>query len=47
VLKGSPMRRAKVEGLRRNVAVAIGNSGDADAVAALDVAVPLPGTSED
>ncbi len=47
VLKGSPMRRAKVAGLRRNVAVAIGNSGDADALAALDVAVPLPGTSED
>jgi epoxyqueuosine reductase len=38
--KGSPMRRAKVSGLRRNVAVAIGNSGAPDARAAL--AEPLP-----
>ena len=30
------MTRAKLAGLRRNLAVAIGNSGDADAVAALD-----------
>jgi epoxyqueuosine reductase len=34
--KGSPMTRAKVTGLRRNLAVAIGNHGDADAIAALD-----------
>ena len=30
------MTRAKVAGLRRNIAVAIGNSGDADAIDALD-----------
>jgi len=35
--KGGPMTRAKVAGLRRNLAVAIGNSGDAEAIAALDV----------
>jgi len=34
-VKGSAMTRAKLTGLRRNVAVAIGNSGDANAVAAL------------
>ena len=36
LIKGGPMTRAKLTGLRRNVAVAIGNSGDADARAALD-----------
>ncbi len=35
-LKGSAMTRAKLTGLRRNLAVAIGNSGDAEAIAALD-----------
>jgi epoxyqueuosine reductase len=35
MLKGSPMTRAKLTGLRRNLAVAIGNSGDPDAIAAL------------
>jgi len=30
------MTRAKVAGLRRNIAVAIGNSGDSDAIDALD-----------
>jgi epoxyqueuosine reductase len=34
--KGSAMTRAKLTGLRRNLAVAIGNSGDAEAIAALD-----------
>lgn len=36
LMKGSAMRRAKVTGLRRNIAVAIGNGGDDDAVAALE-----------
>ena len=35
LLKGSAMKRAGVKRLRRNVAVALGNSGDADAEAAL------------
>ena len=34
-IEGTPMTRAKVAGLRRNVAVALGNSGDASSVAAL------------
>ena len=34
-IKGSAMTRAKVAGLRRNIAVAIGNSGDPAAIAAL------------
>jgi epoxyqueuosine reductase len=33
--RGGPMTRAKVAGLRRNLAVAIGNSGDANAIDAL------------
>lgn len=36
LIKGSPMTRPKLTGLRRNLAVAIGNSGDPEAVAALD-----------
>ena len=36
LIKGGPMTRAKLTGLRRNFAVAIGNSGDHDARAALD-----------
>jgi epoxyqueuosine reductase len=34
--KGGPMTRAKIAGLRRNLAVAIGNSGDAEAIDALE-----------
>jgi epoxyqueuosine reductase len=34
-IKGSAMTRAKLTGLRRNLAVAIGNTGDAEAIAAL------------
>ena len=36
LIKGGPMTRAKLTGLRRNLAVAIGNGGDGDARAALD-----------
>ncbi len=43
--KGSPMKRAKLSGLKRNAAVALGNSGNADdipvLVAALDSPDPL------
>jgi len=34
--KGGPMTRAKIAGLRRNIAVAIGNSADVDAIDQLD-----------
>jgi epoxyqueuosine reductase len=40
LVRGTAMTRAQLVGLRRNLAVAIGNSGDADAVAALAVADP-------
>ena len=36
VTKGSAMKRARLTGLRRNLAVAIGNSGDPEASAVLD-----------
>jgi epoxyqueuosine reductase len=36
VLKGSAMKRAGVRRLRRNLAVALGNSGEPDAAAALE-----------
>jgi epoxyqueuosine reductase len=38
IVRGTAMTRAKLTGLRRNLAVAIGNSGDPEAVAALAVA---------
>jgi epoxyqueuosine reductase len=37
LIRGTAMTRAKLPALRRNIAVAIGNSGDPDAVAALAV----------
>jgi epoxyqueuosine reductase len=36
LVKGSPMTRAKLVGLRRNLAIAIGNSGDPAALSVLD-----------
>jgi epoxyqueuosine reductase len=36
-MRGSAMTRAKISGFRRNLAVAIGNSGNADAIAGLAV----------
>jgi epoxyqueuosine reductase QueG len=35
LVRGSAMTRAKLVGLRRNLAVAIGNSGEEEAIAAL------------
>ena len=37
LIRGTAMTRAKLTGLRRNIASAIGNSGDPDAIAALAV----------
>jgi epoxyqueuosine reductase len=36
LVKGGPMTRAKLSGLRRNIAVAIGNTGDESVIAVLD-----------
>ena len=47
LMKGSAMTRAKLTGLRRNLAVAIGNSGDGAAMAALDEASPARPTADD
>jgi epoxyqueuosine reductase len=37
--KGSPMKRAKLRGLKRNAAVVLGNAGTADDVPALETAL--------
>ena len=39
LLKGSPMKRAGIRRLRRNLAVALGNSGEAAAAAVLELSV--------
>jgi epoxyqueuosine reductase len=41
-IKGTPMTRARVKRLRRNLAVAIGNSGDASAARVFDEPVDAP-----
>ena len=47
LIRGGPMTRAKLSGLRRNLAVAIGNSGDEAAVRALDESGPDRPSAED
>ena len=40
--KGSPMKRAKLRGLKRNAAVVLGNVGTVEDVAALEQALDDP-----
>jgi epoxyqueuosine reductase len=47
LLKGSAMTRARLTGLRRNLAVAVGNSGDPGALAALAERSPDRPSAED
>ena len=47
LVRGSAMTRAKVAGLRRNLAVAMGNSGDPAALGALDTPGPDRPSAED
>ena len=47
LIKGSPMTRARLTGLRRNVAVAIGNMGDAAVRGVLDEHSPDSPSAED
>jgi epoxyqueuosine reductase len=47
LMKGSAMSRAKLVGLRRNLAVAIGNSGDGEALAALQESSPDRPSADD
>ena len=47
LIKGTPMTRARLAGLRRNVAVAIGNSGDRAAGAVLDERSPDRPSADD
>jgi epoxyqueuosine reductase len=47
LLKRSAMTRTKLTGLRRNLAVAIGNGGDADAIGALEARSDERPTAED
>ena len=46
MLKGSPMKRTGVKRLRRNLAVAIANSGDAEAHAALEASAAAAAAPE-
>jgi epoxyqueuosine reductase len=45
-MKGTPMTRARVKRLRRNLAVAIGNSGDPAAAAVFDEPIDAPSAED-
>jgi epoxyqueuosine reductase len=47
LVRGGPMTRAKLTGLRRNLAVAIGNSGSGEAIAVLDERGPDRPSADD